>query len=267
VRKPGEALLVRVDERAPTVRLDCDLAADIAPRYFVDEARLRISVDGQTREFASDRQIAMRLAGIEEGALRLTSQATDFAGIAFDPIDVPQDRRVELTADISGSSNLGGAGSALADSVTIVLDRTRPKTNELYGQKLPPRPPPVPGGLPPTVIDIRCQASDGIGSGIAKVDFVVGFDVINNGRLDDAERRPPVPGQRVGEGMYAAQYSIEETPAGEALLIEATATDNVGMASEPITYRVALPRATQGGQRTTFGGKVPDEEQKDKKRK
>lgn len=269
VRRSGEPLLVRVDENRPTVQIDCDLAADIAPRYFNDEARLRISVDGQVREFASDRQIAVRLTGIEDSNLRLANQVSDFEGVVFEPGEVLQDRRIELAAEVTGSGNLDGPGGAPRDMVMIVLDRTRPRTNELSGQKLPAAPVGAAGGPPPTVVSLRCQASDGVGSGIAKVEFVVGFDVIsNNGRLDEAERRPPVMAIRMAEGVYEAEYAIEGPPPSDALLVEAIATDNVGLTSEPIAGRIPLPRSTAGGQRTTFGSKKVDgEDPPEKKRK
>ena len=36
VRDPGEPLLVRVDPQMPTVRLEADIAADVAVKYFAD---------------------------------------------------------------------------------------------------------------------------------------------------------------------------------------------------------------------------------------
>jgi hypothetical protein len=43
------------------------------------------------------------------------------------------------------------------------------------------------------------------------------------------------------------------------LLIEAVATDNVGLTSAPARSAFMIPRRVEGGQRTTFGGKKVEE--------
>ena len=74
---------------------------------------------------------------------------------------------------------------------------------------------------------MNCHADDGEGSGVAKVEFVVGFDLNSNDQLDKEERRPPIAAVKAAEGTYAAEYLLPNDLPSERLLIEATAIDNV----------------------------------------
>lgn len=248
----GQSVLVRIDRNAATARLDVSLGADVAARYIADGARIRVSAEGQPQEFATERQIAVRLTGIEAGLLQLQCDASDFVRIEFGPIDVPQDKRLEIIAEIFGQSPGVAASEYGTSSTTFILDRTPPTVGQLQAEKIPPRavanqPAPI-----QTEIGVRCRAEDGEGSGIAKVEFVAGFDQNNNGQLDGMERRPPVAGVRQADGSHAAEFIIPGEPPLFPLLVEAAAIDNVQHRSELAQTSLTLPR--QGsGQRTTFG--------------
>src|SRR6478736_4492263 len=141
-------------------------------------------------------------------------------------------RRIGLTAEITGDST-GVNASEFATSRTIfILDRTPPAIGQLQADRIPPRAAPVAGTPLQTDVVLRCRADDGEGSGIAKVEFVVGFDQNKNGRLDDAERRPAIAGIKQSDGTYAAEFVITGEAPSDQLLVEASATDNVQQRSE-----------------------------------
>lgn len=254
----GQLLMIRVDPTLPSVDLDCDLGADIAPRFFYKGIRLKASVAGHSKQFAFDRQISQRLLGIEEGYIRLTSQAGDFKNVAFGTIECPADRRLVLAAEVAGEASGTTRGAFLSDKVTLVLDRTRPTISEPVARKRQPLPGPAGSAsapvAPPVVIDLQCRADDGIGSGIATVEFVAGFDNNRNGRLDPEERRPKELGQEVAQGVFRAELKLPPDLPGTDLLVEAIARDNVKQDSEPVVINLPLPKPTPGGgQRSTWG--------------
>lgn len=260
----GQPVMIRVDERSPTVKIDCDLAADIAARHFSDGARLKLSLAGQVKQFALDRQVTARLAGVEDGTVRLASAVSDFRGLEFEPLEVPQDRRVDLTAEVAGES-LGTGASFATDKVTFILDRTPPSVSQVVAEKRPPRAGP-PGAPPPVIVAVQCRADDGAGSGVAAVDFTVGFDRNQNDRLDVDERRPTVAGRQYAQGTYVAEVSLPPDLPGEYLLVEAVARDNVEQASAAGHFTLRIPKPSAGGgQRTTYGGKKLELEDFDKK--
>jgi hypothetical protein len=256
----GQTVLVRIDPKAATARLDVSLGADVAAKYFADGARIRVTAEGQPPEFATERQIAVRLTGIDSSLLQIQCDASDFTRIDFGPIDVPQDKRIELTAEITSESTAVAASEYATSSTTFILDRTPPTIGQLQADRIPPRAVPAAGTPIQTEIVLRCRADDGEGSGIAKVEFVVGFDQNKNARLDDVERRPPIAGIKQSDGSYAAQFVVTGEPPSDQLLVEATSTDNVQQRSELAQTSLALPRQNQGGQRTTFGASKPGDD-------
>jgi hypothetical protein len=251
----GTPVLVRVDARTPTVRLDLDVGADVAQNYFTEGARVRISVEQQAKEFAADRQATVRLTTIEAGGLQISSDVSDFLNIQFDPIEVKQDKRIEVIADVVGE-RVGAGGAGWGPSVVpLVLDRTPPSVGQLSAQKTEPRVGAA-GAPPQSFVVIQCRADDGQGSGIESVEFVVGFDLVRNNTLDREERQPPIKATRTAEGVYAAEYALPNDAPSEPLLIEAVATDRVKHMSSPALTSLTLPRKVEGEQkRTTFGGK------------
>jgi hypothetical protein len=151
----------------------------------------------------------------------------------------------------------------LHDSVTFILDRTPPTVSLLTAEKLETAALPVPGMPAQTRFLVRCRADDGAGSGINKVDVVLGFDMNSNTRLDENERRPPLAAARQLDGFFATEYSLTGEPPSELLLVEATATDNVQYSSSVAQFALRLPKQSKGGQRTTFGGvKIEDPAEK-----
>ena len=82
------------------------------------------------------------------------------------------------------------------DVVRLILDRTPPVIGQLIGEKLPPRPTTTPNVAPQSRLVMNCHADDGEGSGVAKVEFIVGFDLNSNDQLDKEERRPPIAASR-----------------------------------------------------------------------
>jgi hypothetical protein len=254
-RDAGSPILVNVDPKSPSVRLEADLGADISPRYFIEGARVRLTVEQQERKYAADRQVQVRLTNVDAGGLQFQSKVSDFQRIEFDPIDVPQDKRVDVVAEVIGERLGPTSGETGREVVTLVLDRTPPIVNQVSGERADSPVPAVPEGLPQIKIVLRCHADDGNGSGIERVEFVIGVDSTSNGRLDIDERRPPVLGKGVANGMYEAECTLPPDLKSDQLLIEATATDQVGHTSAAATGSFALPRKVEGGQRTTYGKK------------
>jgi hypothetical protein len=255
LRDPGQPVLIRVDEKTPTVRLDLDFGADVAPKYFGEGAAVRVAVPQQRRDFFADRHIAVRLLGIDGGGLRMNSDVSDFVNVELQPIDVKQDMRINLVADVVGEKVGFSTSEVGPDVIPLVLDRTPPALSQPSAVATPPRPATTPGAPQQSWLVMQCSAHDGEGSGVAKVEFVVGFDLNSNDRLDETERRPPIEAVRAAEGVYAAEYPLPSNLPGEHLVVEATASDNVGHISPAVRSSVVIRRKVEGGQRTTFGGK------------
>jgi hypothetical protein len=178
---------------------------------------------------------------------------------------VPEDKRIELVADVVGG-RIGLSASETGPSIVpIVLDRTPPLVGKPTWQQGPPRP--AADGPPPHVFRLYCRAGDGAGSGVAKVEFVTGFDLNNNERLDTEERRDPMAGRRGSQDVYDAELVLAADSPSDRVVIEAIATDNVGYISAPARALLMLPRRAEGGaQRTTFGSKKVDEPPPGKKK-
>jgi hypothetical protein len=255
LRDPGQPVLVRVDDKAPTVRLDLDLGADVAQKYFGDGARVRVAVEQQVKDFFADRQVNVRLLGIDGGGLQLNSDVSDFLGVGLEPIDVKQDKRVDLVADVVGERVGASTLNAGPDVVTLILDRTPPVVSQISVSIAEPRLAATPNLPPQTWVTLQCSADDAEGSQINKVEFVVGFDQNNNDRLDEPERRPAVTANQVASGVFRAEYMLPDKPPSDYFLVEATATDNVGHVSPAARSSLRLPTRAQGKgqQRTTFG--------------
>ena len=164
----GQIVLVRIDPKAATARLDVSLGADVAAKYFADGARIRVTAEGQPAEFATERQIAVRLAGIDANLLQLQCDASDFTRIEFGPIDVPQDRRIELTAEITSESTAVAASEyATSARRSSSTGRRRQSANSKPTEFRP-----VPfqwlERRIQTEIVLRCRADDGEGSGVSQ---------------------------------------------------------------------------------------------------
>jgi hypothetical protein len=246
-------IFVRVDPRDAIAGLDASLGTDAAPKYFADGARLRLTADGQTKEFATERQVSVRGSIIEGGLLQVQCEAGDFTRIEFGPIDVPQDKRIELTADVEGDRLRASSAEYAHDSVAYILDRTPPIVSELSIRKLNPPAAPPAGLQIETTVRVRCRADDGAGSGINKVEMVLGFDMNRNTRLDEAERRPKITATRQSDGYYSTDITLKGEMPSDLLLAEAIATDNVQYASIPGEASLPLPKQAIGGERPTFG--------------
>jgi hypothetical protein len=208
-----------------TTQLDAgvtfDLQADVRPTYFADGAAVLINIDGQEAyRLGFDRAVDVSLAGIEGGGLKLENHVSDWSNLKL-PIHVEpnQDRRAEISAEIS-------EGAAQADfsrqRMTLVLDRNPPQVKDVEAEPRTVNP----IGRPR--IKLRCQASDSApGSGIERVEFIVGLDQNGNNQLDPmVERQPPVVA--TGEGpIYEAELTLADERIG-TYLVEAVAIDRAG---------------------------------------
>lgn len=255
LRPAGTPLAVRIEEDAPQVRLEVDLGAEIAPRYFATGCQVRLEAAGLVQELATARNVRVGWVGVSDGAIELSSEVGDWQRLALGPWDVPTDQQIEILARVVGEGGGPPPLPASDDRALVILDRTAPAVRQLAAEVVP-----VPlAAAPPSKprVRFRCRADDGLGSGIEHVEFVAGFDaLLKNSRLDPDERIGEplvVPAAAAQDGWYEAVLELPGEVPSEPLLVEARALDRVGFASR--TERTSLVvRKPTGGDRATFGG-------------
>ena len=253
LRPAGTPLAVRVEEDAPQVRLEADLGAEIAPRYFAAGCQVRLEAAGQVQELATARQVRVVWRGVSEAGFELASEVGDWQRLPLGTWEVSEDQRIEVVARVIGPGGGPPPLPASDDRAVVIFDRTPPALRQLTAELLP-TPLGVTTSLKPRV-RFRCRADDGLGSGIDKVEFAAGFDaLVKNSRLDPDERIGEalvVPASAASDGWFEATLELSGEVPPQPLLVEARALDRVGLASR--TERASLVVHKPGGDRATFG--------------
>jgi hypothetical protein len=253
LRPAGTPLLVRVEEDAPQVRLEADLGAEIASRYFAAGCQIRLEAAGQIHDLATGRRVRVLWRGVGEAGFELASEVGDWQRLPLGTWEVPEDQRIDVVARVVGEGGGPPPLPASEDRAVVILDRTPPAVRQLTAEAVP-TPLGTTAPLKPRV-RFRCRADDGLGSGIDKVEFAAGFDaLLKNSRLDPEERigEPlSVPASAARDGWFEATLELPGEIPPQPLLVEARALDRVGFASR--TERASLVVRKPGGDRATFG--------------
>jgi hypothetical protein len=258
-RSDEEPIYAKLEGPLSQVPLTIDLQSDAAARDFTRGGALRLLVGNKESTFAADRQVNMWLTGIEGGALKLDNQATDWLNREFSiPVEAGRDHRVEIVAEfVKNGVRYDPATSR--QQLTLVLDRNPPKITA-FGLS--------PGTVNPLIkqrVTLSCRASDGNdGSGVEQVEFLVGLDANENGKLDPPlEIATPWLAEAAGN-VYQADVEVTLPPEKQrgVFVVDAIVTDRVkNRAAVPAlgSFRAEIPLPTPKNRSSYGKDKAKDE--------
>jgi hypothetical protein len=232
-----------------------DLQADLGTKDFAEGAFLRLAAGSQeVQGLGFDRRVEVWLTGVEGGAIKLDNRVSDWLNLPV-PIRIPaaEDRRVEIVAEISEGTALTEASR---QRLTVVFDRNPPQVRPARAE------PSVVNPSTKPQIMLSCEAADGEGSGIDRVEFVVGFDQNGNQRLEEMERQPAAPAALAGR-LYQAEIGLVDSKKEGTYLVEAIAVDRAGhRAAAPMlgSFEARIPPQGSKTNRSTFGGSKEKDE-------